>query len=111
MQDVVDALDRFQDHGHHRQDDPHTNEHIEDGLHGAAVVAGEHQGVDLLTEGAALVEFFKFSKGRNQDTEQLHDPQQSQESQHAQINGDEGLQVERRNRQEVNDGEWAGGKA
>jgi len=111
MQDVVDAFDRFQDHGQHRQDHPHANEHLKDVLHGAAEFAWEHQGVHFLTEGAAFVELFEFSNGRNQDAEQLHDSQESQESQHAQVDWDKGLQVERCHSQEVDDGKWAGHKA
>ena len=42
----------------------------------------------FLAEGAAFVELFEFSNSRNDDAKQLHDPQQPQETQHAQVEVD-----------------------
>ena len=72
-----------------------------------AVFTGEHQRVNFLPEGSALIGFSEFFDSGNQNSEEFQNSQQTQEPQEAQINRDEGLQEKRQDGNQVNDCERA----
>ena len=77
----------------------------------AAELAGVDQGVNFLAEAAALVQAFELLPGGDEHAKQFENPQQAQKPQRPQVHRNKGLQVKRRNGQQVNDAKGAAHEA
>ena len=111
IEQVVNAVHRFQNHGKHRNNDPNHNEVVKHVVQLTTVLTGKDQGVNFLSECSAMVGFHEFFVSRNQNPEEFQNSQQSQESQETQINRYEGLQVKGQDGYQVNQCKGAGGVA
>ena len=108
---VVNALHGLNDDTDHRNQHTDHDEGVKYVVQVPAELAGVNQGVDFLAESAALVQAFELLPGGDEHAKQFENPQQAQKPQRPQVHRNEGLQVKRRNGQQVNDAKGAAHEA
>ena len=84
-QHIVHIGNTFQHHRHHRQENHPAHENIEHRMQLARMHIRIHGGIDMLAEGAALVETDKICPDRPDKPHQLGEPEQPHQPQKAQI--------------------------
>ena len=76
-------MHRLHHHGQHRDQDPDADETLKKVMHFPAIGAVKDDGMNFLPEGSAPVQANELMVGGDDHPEQLQDPKQPQEPQHA----------------------------